>query len=206
MGKIAKLAVGITLTLNIGPHSALADGLPPTCVSKNLQPIIDTHKFAPYPPRAVELNETGTTMMRVVIGKDGTPIDVSTIDTSGFEDLDTASIDWIKKTWRWNPIPTECPSIETRVNFKWSLTEIGRTFNLAVRLSAPKSDRSGAGASILEVLLSDTGEIVKIRLVTSSGDRDLDRKAEVVLRTHKFQPGLVDGHPATSTFMVQIDW
>ena len=34
----------------------------------------------------------------------------------------------------------------------------------------------------------------------------MDSKAADALKLHKFHPGLVDGHPATSAFVVQIDW
>lgn len=199
-------AAFVSLCFIVLSGQAMALAASPLCIAKNLQPIMDTHKLAAYPPRAVQLNETGNVLLRVVIGPDGVPIRVSVIDSSGFEDLDVTSVDWVKATWRWKPLPTECQSIETRVAFKWSLSDIGRTFSSVVRIPGPGGAHLNGRSTTLDILISETGELLKTRVVNSSGDFALDSKAADALKLHKFQPGLVDGHPATSAFVVQIDW
>ena len=101
------------------PHQAKAEGLPPTCVLSNLHPIPETHTIPPYTLTAIKMADSGTTIMRAVIGPSGTPIDISVVDSSGFADLDAAAVDWTKRTWRWAPLAAECPKIETRLMVKW---------------------------------------------------------------------------------------
>jgi len=115
------LAITAIVGMLVGlPHRAKAEDLPPTCDATNLHPIPATHTIPAYPSTAIQTAESGTTLVRAIIGPDGTPVDVSVQDTSGFADLDATAVDWIKRTWRWAPLPAECPTIEEHVRVTWS--------------------------------------------------------------------------------------
>jgi outer membrane biosynthesis protein TonB len=200
---VVLVAVGMTFLA----LPANAQQAPPTCIAQNLHPIMETHKIPPFPPSAVQMDETGTTLVRVVVGKDGLPVVTSTVDTSGFADLDGAATDWIKKTWRWQPLAPECPSIETRVSLKWNVIDMGRTYSAALQLNGPPGQYpSDVGTTYYDVLLSGTGDIMKLRVVTTSGYRNLDDKGADLVRGHKFVPAQVDGKPVASAFLIQMIW
>jgi outer membrane biosynthesis protein TonB len=197
------VAVGVTFLA----LPANAQDVPPTCIAQNLHPIMETHKIPPFPPSAVQMDETGTTLVRVVVGKDGLPVATSTVDTSGFADLDGAATDWIKKTWRWQPLAPECPSIETRVSLKWSVIDTGRSYSAALQLNGPPGDYpSSVGTTYYDLLLSATGEIMKLRVVTTCGYLNLDNKGADLVKTHKFTPAQIDGKPVASAFLIQMIW
>ena len=92
------------------------------------------------------------------------------------------------------------------MTFKWDLTDIGRRFSSVVRIPGPGGSHVDGRSTFVDILISETGEILKSRVVNSSGDFNLDKKAPEALKLHKFQPGMVDGRPVTSAFIVQIDW
>ncbi len=64
-----------------------------------------------YPPLSRRLGETGRVMLRVLIGADGQPKDVRIAQSSGYERLDQAAQETVRK-WRFVPgtrngVPTE---------------------------------------------------------------------------------------------------
>lgn len=55
-----------------------------------------------YPPQAVRQHITGKVMLKVLVGADGTPEEVTVEKSSGSRLLDQAAIDAVK-TWKFNP-------------------------------------------------------------------------------------------------------
>ena len=55
-----------------------------------------------YPPMSKRLGETGTVMLKVLVGADGTAKDVLIHKSSGFERLDVAALEAVRK-WRFVP-------------------------------------------------------------------------------------------------------
>ena len=55
-----------------------------------------------YPVRAMRAGETGTVLVRAVVGPDGAPADVGVGRTSGSRDLDRAAVDAVRR-WRFQP-------------------------------------------------------------------------------------------------------
>ncbi len=55
----------------------------------------------PYPRDALLRKEQGELQLYVVVGEDGTPLEVSTRVSSGSPTLDRESIKFVKRYWRW---------------------------------------------------------------------------------------------------------
>ncbi len=62
-------------------------------------------KFKRYPARAMEAGMSGTTEVRVVVAPSGFPQDVSMVKTSGYDLLDQAALDMIRKAVPRTAIP-----------------------------------------------------------------------------------------------------
>lgn len=55
-----------------------------------------------YPPQAVRQRQQGKVLLKVLVGLDGTPEEVTVEKSSGSRLLDQAAIDAVK-TWKFNP-------------------------------------------------------------------------------------------------------
>ena len=100
---------------------------PPTHAITNdpLRPIARTHTKPPYPAISQRLGEQGSTLVEVEIGTDGNVSTCSIVKGSGSDRLDTATCDWVKSHWRWQP-PTlngQPTSAKTQVNMTWDLKD-----------------------------------------------------------------------------------
>jgi TonB family protein len=60
----------------------------------------------PYPSQARELGIEGTVRLRVCVGVDGSPRSVEILHSSGRWDFDLASVDTIRREWRFRPART----------------------------------------------------------------------------------------------------
>ena len=99
----------------------------PTAAITNdpLRPIARTHTKPPYPPISLRLNEQGTTLIEVEIGTDGNVSNCTVAKGSGSDRLDTATCDWVKSHWRWQPptlngAPT---AAKTQIQMTWDLKD-----------------------------------------------------------------------------------
>lgn len=72
----------------------------------------------------------------------------------------------------------------------------------------PAAVRMGrSGTVLLEVTVDAEGRPVDVRVVRSSGHRDLDRSAlQQVLRHWRFQPAMRDGHAVTAVGRIPVDF
>ncbi len=55
-----------------------------------------------YPPAALRRGDSGTVVVQVVVGADGSPLDARVIERSGSRDLDRAALDAVRG-WRFQP-------------------------------------------------------------------------------------------------------
>jgi protein TonB len=55
-----------------------------------------------YPTRAMQRRESGTVRVQVQVGADGSPLDVSVLESSQSRDLDRAALEAVRK-WRFRP-------------------------------------------------------------------------------------------------------
>lgn len=67
----------------------------------------DSQGFYPpmssYPAEAQKRRESGEVMLLVVVGDDGSPLEISTHSSSGSVNLDRAARDHVRRFWRWPP-------------------------------------------------------------------------------------------------------
>lgn len=57
----------------------------------------------PYPPAALRAQAQGTVVLEIVVGPDGSPLDVKIRKSSGNRDLDRSAQQHVKRTWRFQP-------------------------------------------------------------------------------------------------------
>ena len=76
-----------------------------------------------YPPIAVRLNQTGTTMVTVHIGADGNVQNVDIAESSGHDSLDQAAVRCITSRWRYKPAMQNGQPVATVKQYalKWVL-------------------------------------------------------------------------------------
>jgi len=65
-------------------------------------PVAISQPMPAYPRAALRRRESGNVLLRVRVGPDGVPTDVSLIDSSGSRHLDRAATDAVRK-WRFRP-------------------------------------------------------------------------------------------------------
>ena len=69
---------------------------PPKAIAK-------THTIPPYPALSQRLGEQGTTRLKLTVGVDGKPTDVTVAKSSGSTRLDAAAVQYVKDNWTWEP-------------------------------------------------------------------------------------------------------
>lgn len=77
-----------------------------------------------------------------------------------------------------------------------------------VRPAYPSDARDDGveGTTVLSVSLDATGKVTSAKVVTSSGDRRLDRAAVEAVEKWSYSPCLKDGVPAASTVRVRVEF
>src|SRR6202012_3493244 len=97
----AFIAPGITLTGAITPGRAQSDGTrsPPP----QSPPPVKRTATTTYPDLSKRLNEQGTTLLNVTVGVDGSVVDAVVLYTSGYQRLDDASIEVVKRQFHYYP-------------------------------------------------------------------------------------------------------
>jgi protein TonB len=76
-----------------------------------------------YPPIAIRLNQTGTSVVTVHIGSDGSVSNVDVSESSGHDSLDQAAIKCITSRWRFKPALQNGAPVATSKQYaiKWVL-------------------------------------------------------------------------------------
>lgn len=86
-----------------------------------LRPVASTHVVAPFPSSALQNQESGRVMLRVVVGAQGSVTEATVLRSSGYADLDEAAISSVKDNWRWQPPPNDCAEMGVVLNvfYNW---------------------------------------------------------------------------------------
>jgi TonB family protein len=212
--KLTSIVAGLVLAMTLLPAHAQTNNDACFRGGGALSPKAATHTLPPYPPQSKELGESGNTLMRVFIGKDGVPVDVKLEKSSGYNRLDDAAMLWVKNTWKWYPPNTDCSVVNTLVQTTWATT--ASDFNPSdpdLRLVASDSDypaearaKKEEGITELQVLLDQIGSVQNLRVAKSSGYSDLDAKAREVVANLAFRTATVSGSPARSIVLIKFIW
>lgn len=178
-----------------------------------LRPVMATHTQPPYPPVSVMTAEEGTTLVKVSIGADGVPTDVSVVKSSGSLRLDQATIDHIKTNWRWNAPVKDCKPVaaQTEVNVTWNLRDAGAIQLQAVYMQAsdypPDALKLGEqGATTIGVAIATDGTVSQIQAFQSSGFPDLDARALELARTWHWVPANLNGRTLATVIYFRAVW
>ena len=154
-----------------------------------------------YPFNDRTFHHEGTGVFRLTVNVEtGSVANVTTVQSTGFKSLDESAVSTLRK-WRWKPHTWK--EVEMPVTF-----EIGKKLPAnAIRLTPeaqkyqsvqfaprpnPVKDANGhylSGSGFVLVELNwRTGSIKSIKLVKSSGHRQLDDSVVTLLRKWKFRP------------------
>lgn len=94
----------------------------------------------------------------------------------------------------------EAPWPDTVVTFEQLKARTG----LVLKVPGLVTRRGVRGPAVLRAHLDSRGEVVKMALLESCGNPDLDESAMQALRVMKFEPFTLDGIPAEVTLVVPV--
>lgn len=188
------------------------------------RPVMSTHQLPPYPEISVRLNEEGSTRLRVTIGNDGVPTDAVVEQGSGSQRLDEAATNFVKATWRWEPVVNFCGApVSMGVVIDWKLKNRNNPLSgidparlmSALSIIAPDDAdyppdalaQKQWGMSGLLVMLSDTGQAQEVIVSTPSGSDSLDQKAlQLAKSKFRWTPATLNGKPVGGMMIVMVVW
>jgi TonB family protein len=194
--------------------AAAPDAAPPMTpvAGCDLHPIRATHTVPPYPELSRRMYEQGNAVVIVTIDAQGIPTAVSVDKPSGFARLDDAARDWVRDTWRWEPLAASCPkSLRTLVKIDFSLSESTPATPPSLTIDVPDAElpssvRDGkeSGSAIIIVIVDATGAIVDARIGSTTTFNDLDERAVYLAKRHAFQAPMIDGKPVPGMFWIVV--
>lgn len=107
---------GGTTVIDTGPGPIVVVADPPAKTGITRRAALDVRFMrdfeAPYPPASQRLGETGTVLVRVVIGPDGHVLSARVVRSSGFARLDEATIKRALAKWRFVPALDDGVAVE----------------------------------------------------------------------------------------------
>lgn len=184
----------------------------------HIVPIAATHVLPPYPPVSVRLDEQGNSILRVAIAPNGTVVDDSIVQSSGSERLDAAALDFVKQTWRWQPMPQCRTPVSVAVSIAWRLKNPPASPidpALMVKLmrfiaAPPGAWPPGMAKSRSVVMLmgsiSETGQWRKLMSLPGLGDPALVDASDGVIGTHKWSAPMLDGKVVPGIAIIGVVW
>jgi len=202
--------------LLLGASSALAaDDKPCTAPDQPLRPIMTTHTIPPYPEMSVLTNEDGTTLVEVLIGADGVPLQTKLVTSSGSLRLDEAALAHVKNVWRWNSPTHNCQPVQvsTRISIKWDLRNAPNTAPEPATIVMDKADypagalaRHEQGSLGLIVMVLHDGQVAFTRMTQSSGFPELDAKSQDIIKGMHWTPATLQGKPIDTALFIISTW
>ncbi len=156
-----------------------------------------TRYRAPYPQDARQRNQKGHVLLRVLVDKYGFARNPEVVISSGYAQLDQASIDSVKDRWRWELPPPECQEsgVVAGVTFDWNLVrKAGDIPPEMVYLDdafypAKARERKLGGEGKVEYTISGDNKVTDARVTASTGSPDLDAAMLAKIRTIRFPYG-----------------
>lgn len=169
-----------------------------------------------YPPAAIRANEKGKVGVTIVIDETGKPTNVSIAQSSGFADLDQATVDCVMRAWRFVPARSrngDVPSTE-HFSFFWNPenrdnipTPLGNTFHPCDQASASSSiQKDGGKITIVSYRVTSSGQVEDAFASEGSGDPNFDAMAVQCVSQIKYAPGTIAGQPADWPWGTSISW
>jgi TonB family protein len=210
----------------LGVLQAIADdsGVPPLVAGKSGPPDIVPPMLAPgqhnlgagYPPQARRRGEQGVTQVMFTVREDGSVSSPSVVKSSGFADIDNASLQSVTR-WIYRPALKDGKPIAVRVvvNVKFQLTrgdEVppGMPYTqLDMSTAIYPADALAAreeGNTVLGVTVQENGHIGDMHIMRTSGFPSLDQASMSRMTNYNFVPATMDGKPVKSVVMLILNW
>lgn len=209
-----KLLLRLTFA-GMGVFSTPSYAQPPTpsCTAKDLRSVESTRRMIPYPDAAKRLGETGVSVVKIIVGPNGTPTSITLETSSGSQSLDDATLVGIRD-WRWLPLSAGCTSIETMAKWEWTLSfaepvpEPGRIIRFKAKDEdyPPNWEQGGVMLTTVQIIVGKNGELLKYSVTKTSGSKPLDFAAEKFVKRLKLEPLRIDGQPTISGAVIEIEW
>ena len=77
--------------------------MPPPVTLTPARSIASTHTIPEYPALSRRLREQGTLRLKILIDERGIVTQTTVVNSSGFQRLDEAAMNWVKAHWRYTP-------------------------------------------------------------------------------------------------------
>jgi protein TonB len=170
-----------------------------------------------YPASAIRAGEQGATLLNVSISKTGEATKVEVKKSSGFADLDKASVDCVKAGWHFHPALRNGTPVESTKTYRivWKLMSGG---TVAPHLQTPVQTACGdifstAAAkwnsyrsTVLHFRILANGTVSQPFVGISSGDPQFDATAVQCVSHVKYAAALMDGIPTEISWNAAVDW
>ena len=169
-----------------------------------------------YPPLARARREEGTTLVYYVVNEDGSVGETRVEKSSGFADLDAASLEMVK-TWRFKPATKDGKpiTVSNRVDVTWKLTapplDASPYFTTVHMTEADYPPAAKAaheeGSALIVIYVDEQGHILNTQIQSSTGFADLDQATDDLAKTHwHFAAATFNGKPAGSAIALVVVW
>lgn len=185
-----------------------------TAPDRLLRAIQGTHTIPPFPSASLMADESGTTLLQVVIETEGIVREASVLQSSGYPRLDAAAMDHVKNIWRWEPPVQHCQPVRvaTRVSIHWDARDWPSDQHMPTLMTMDVKDyppgalrRREQGIVSVSVIIAADGSIIS-SVGRSSGYPELDQKAMELAKTWRLKPATVDGKPVDTPLYLRALW
>jgi len=163
---------------------------------------------ADYPQDATKLGEQGDVYITFLINEDGTVTDPIVVRSSGSPRLDAASAVLVTR-WRYNPARQgESPvSCRQRARVVWRLMVADNSVDADPRYYPPQYREHGTQAETsFLVSLDESGTIISMKVLMSSGDPQLDEAGITFLKSLKFTAAEMSGKAIKTGVLMKVKW
>lgn len=159
-----------------------------------------------YPAISRSLGEQGNVTVTFLIREDGTVFDPIVTRSSGSPRLDEATSGLVTH-WRYNPATQGGTPVSCRQQalIVWRLTDARNIVNGEPRFLPPEL-QGVQGETTLLVSLDESGDVISIGLLMSSGDPQLDAAGLRFLKYMKFTAPQMNGKPMQAAIPIHVQW
>ncbi len=159
-----------------------------------------------YPAVSERLGEEGNVIVTFLIREDGSVFDPIVIRSSGSQRLDEATSGLVTH-WRYNPAtqgatPVSC---RQRAMIEWRLIDTQNVVDGEPRFLPPEL-RGVQGATTFWVSLDESGDVISIGVMMSSGSPELDAAGVRFVKYMKFTAPQMNGKPMQAVIPIAVRW
>ncbi|MYM24416.1 TonB family protein [Duganella sp. FT135W] len=166
---------------------------------------------AEWPASSVANQESGTTEMQVLVKPDGRASDIKISISSGYRELDMASVTAAAKcTYALRPADGARQDEWQQLKFKWEpgKAKAKAEYYVCAKPEWPKEALRNEyqGTVQLGFLIGTDGKVRDSRIEKTSGHAILDVTAQDALSRCQFKPSSENGQPVEHWFSMQYRW